>query len=60
MSAVRNFAPAVDMTLLNKSFAVVRSAMGVEILSEYYNKLPPTLSLVSWGSVFWGWMLTHM
>ena len=48
----RNFAPAVEMTLLKRSFAVVRSAVGVYVLPKYVMRLPLMVNLILYGSSF--------
>ena len=47
-SAMRHLAPGVEMTLLNRHFAVVMVAVGVINRPGKSRRFPPTVSRVRW------------
>ena len=58
MSAPKNLALGVEMTLFNKNFTVEISKVGVLTLWGYLIRLPPTVSLVRWIYAFF-WRISH-
>ena len=46
--------PEAETTLLRRSFAVVRSAVGVYVLPSYLTILLPSVKRMRYGSDFWG------
>jgi hypothetical protein len=60
MSAVRNQASGVEMTLFSKILMVVNLVMGVLMGSLQLTRSPPQVNLMRWGSAFWGRKLAQI